>query len=430
MVITIDGPAGAGKSTVAKLVAARLNFLYVDTGAMYRALTLKAMRENADLQDVHELVNLARRTKIILRQASCGIKVFLDGKDVSSEIRDPQLTNNVFKIASIPEIRQIMVDWQREYGYKHDIVIEGRDIGTVVFPRARQKFYLDADIEIRAKRRHKELQEKGVNSNFQAVLNQIQDRDYKDKTRSCGPLKQAQDASYINTSLLDIEGVVSKILGCIPAKQKNNFYIFCRLMLFIFFKTFFFFSVTGKKNVLSDGGCVIASNHSSFLDPVVLTIATDRILNFMAKEDLFTGNRFFNWLIRSLNAFPVKRDRADVGAIRLAVEKLKRGDVLIMFPEGTRSRNGQIKDAQVGIAVVAAKAGVPVIPAFISGTDRALPVKAKIPVPFIPVKVVFGSPLWFKQNERGADARIQHQDFADKIVASIKELSREKKSCK
>ncbi len=209
MVITIDGPAGAGKSTVAKILSQRLGFLYVDTGAMYRALTLKAINEKVKIEDIDALVRLARRTKILLKADAQGnLKILLDGNDVSEKIRTPQLTQAVFKIARIPQIRQIMVKWQRQYSEMNNIVMEGRDIGTVVFPQAKKKFYLDADFKVRAQRRVKDLEKKFGRVDVRNVARQIKDRDLKDVRRSCGPLKKADDAIYIDSTDLNIEQVV------------------------------------------------------------------------------------------------------------------------------------------------------------------------------------------------------------------------------
>ncbi|MFH1061813.1 MAG: (d)CMP kinase [Candidatus Omnitrophota bacterium] len=213
MIITVDGPAGAGKSTIAKLLAEKLNFLYVDSGAMYRALTLKAENQNMDYADVASLVEMAKNTKIVLKKNQQGKTiVILDGVDVSDAVRDPVITNAVFKVARIPEIRQIMVACQREYSNNHSIVMEGRDIGTVVFPNAQRKFYLDASTEIRAKRRMNELKAKGINLDLDQVMKQIKDRDHKDQTRACGPLRMAGDAIHIDSSALDIPGVVNAML--------------------------------------------------------------------------------------------------------------------------------------------------------------------------------------------------------------------------
>jgi len=212
-VITIDGPAGAGKSTIAKALAARLDYSYLDTGAMYRALTLKALREKIGLDDEQALVELAHRTSLeLLGNTKTGLKVILDGEDVSEEIRTQEVTNSTFHIARAPKVREIMVGWQREIGGRSDVVVEGRDVGTVVFTQAKFKFYLDADFEERCQRRIKELKEKGKAVDEEQLKKDLHERDQKDLTRTVGPLKQAEDAIFVNSTNLSIEGVVDKII--------------------------------------------------------------------------------------------------------------------------------------------------------------------------------------------------------------------------
>ena len=211
-VITIDGPAGAGKSTVAKELARRLGILYLDTGAMYRALTLKAIRSGMNLEDAAGLVDLARGTRIRLENHSNGTKVLLDGEDVSEAIRSLEVTNKTFYIARTGGVREIMVGWQREIGARRSIVIEGRDVGTVVFPKASRKFYLDADFQERAHRRIKELREKGKQVDEASLKTELKERDHKDFTRAVGPLKAADDAVVIDTTRLTVNGTVEEIL--------------------------------------------------------------------------------------------------------------------------------------------------------------------------------------------------------------------------
>ncbi|MCK5581096.1 MAG: (d)CMP kinase [Candidatus Omnitrophica bacterium] len=212
-VITIDGPAGAGKSTVAKALAHRLKFSYLDTGAMYRALTLKALREDVNLESEEDLVALANKTTIDLQgDTTAGLKVFLDEQDVSEEIRTIEVTNNTFYIARAPKVREIMVEMQRAIGTKKNIVVEGRDVGTVVFPDATNKFYLDANFEERAQRRIKELEEKGKDVEAEKLKAELQDRDNKDFTRKAGPLKKADDAVVIDSTPLSIDGVVDEMM--------------------------------------------------------------------------------------------------------------------------------------------------------------------------------------------------------------------------
>ena len=218
-VVTVDGPAGAGKSTVAKTLARRLQFSYLDTGAMYRALTLKAVRTGCELSDEPALVRCANATSIELRADPVhGMRVFLDGEDVSEEIRSVAITNNTFYIARAPAVREILVGWQRKMGQTQNVVVEGRDVGTVVFPAATFKFYLDADFEERVQRRFKELIDKGVNVDADRLRAELQERDQKDLTRAVGPLRRADDAVLIDSTRLSIDGVVDEMLGFIQPR--------------------------------------------------------------------------------------------------------------------------------------------------------------------------------------------------------------------
>jgi CMP/dCMP kinase len=211
-IVAIDGPAGAGKSTMAKALAKNLGVSYLDTGAMYRSLTLKAMRNNVPLDDEDALELLAKETKIDLKPSANGLRVLLDGEDVSREIRSVDVTNKTFYVARAPKVRGVMVKWQRDMAGRRSVVAEGRDIGTVVFPAARYKFYLDADPAERAKRRYKELIDKGQAVKYEDILADVKERDEKDFTRKVGPLKKADDAMVIDSTPLTIDQVVEMMM--------------------------------------------------------------------------------------------------------------------------------------------------------------------------------------------------------------------------
>ena len=219
VVVAIDGPAGSGKSTISKLVAKRLGLLYLDTGAMYRALTLKAMAQGVDLRDEGALIRLAEKTKIKLRKRPRRpvVTVLLDGKDVTRRIRTPEVTKNIKYVARVRGVRRCMVKLQRSIGSKSGAVLEGRDTTTVVFPRAPYKFYLDADLKARAMRRYKELRSLGIKVSLRAVRADAEARDSSDKTRKAGPLRRAKDARYIDTTKMSIDEVVERVLSQIKA---------------------------------------------------------------------------------------------------------------------------------------------------------------------------------------------------------------------
>jgi len=219
VIVAIDGPAGSGKSTVSKRVAKKLSLLYLDTGAMYRALTLKVMRNNVDSEDASSIIKIACKAEINLTlQPGEDIKVFLDGEDISGAIRTPEVTEEVQYIARIPEVRERMVQMQRRIAGRSGAVVEGRDIGTVVLPDARFKFYLDATEDERAGRRFKELKEMGIDVKLNEIKSDVQKRDASDMSRKVAPLKKAEGAIYIDTTGMSIEEVVEKIISYITQK--------------------------------------------------------------------------------------------------------------------------------------------------------------------------------------------------------------------
>lgn len=209
LTIAIDGPAGAGKSTVAKKTARRLGLLYLDTGAMYRALTLKVIRDKTAHSDIEKIIEIASNCQIDF--ADGGKRTILDGEDVSEKIRTPEVDVAISDIVKIPQVRNVMVEKQRQIGKSKGIVAEGRDITTVVFPNADLKIYLTASVETRARRRYDELQAKGMDVDFDEIARQIERRDQKDRERKHGPLKIADDAIVIDSSDLSADEVVEKI---------------------------------------------------------------------------------------------------------------------------------------------------------------------------------------------------------------------------
>ncbi len=222
MIIAIDGPAGSGKSTIAKMIARELGFTYIDTGAMYRAIALKIKRLGINPDDPEAVLEVLKNTEIDLRPSEEGIKIFLDGEDVSDRIRTEEIGKIASKIARHRKVREILVQMQRELGKRaKDAVIEGRDTGTVIFPDADIKFFLTASAEVRAERRYRELKEKGLNVNYDRILREVKERDRLDKTRKESPLKPAEDAVIIDTSDKDIDQVFRQLIDIIKKRVKK-----------------------------------------------------------------------------------------------------------------------------------------------------------------------------------------------------------------
>ncbi len=220
LIIAIDGPAAVGKSTIGKLIARELGFLYIDTGAIYRAITWKVLKNNININDENVISNMVSNTYITIEEANCKslndyYHIFVDGEDVAEEIRNPRIDQNVSQIAKLPKIRKQLIYLQRILAEKGDIVMEGRDIGSVILPKADIKFYFTASEEERIKRRHKELMNKGYSIDYEKVKKQIIQRDKIDSRRKYAPLIKAKDAILIDSTEKSIEEVKDKILKII-----------------------------------------------------------------------------------------------------------------------------------------------------------------------------------------------------------------------
>jgi cytidylate kinase len=213
LVIAIDGPSGAGKSTVARILAQRLGYIYIDTGAMYRSIGWKTMKEWLDPSDEHALADLCGRTAVTIQTDNSDPRFFVDGYDVTGEIRTPEMGMMASAVSKSPAVRARLLTLQRELGKNGGVVMDGRDIGTVVFPDADLKFFLEASAEERGKRRYLELKAKSMDVDLERITQEIKDRDHQDRGRSIAPLKQADDALLIDSSLLSIDQVVSRMLS-------------------------------------------------------------------------------------------------------------------------------------------------------------------------------------------------------------------------
>ena len=354
-IVAVDGPSGTGKGTITKLVAEKFGFQYLDTGAMYRCVTLKLLNEKIDIEDIEKIEEILKDIKLELD----GDKIYLDGEDVSKRIREEDVTNQVSQVSHIPIVRTSMVELQRRMSEGKSVILDGRDIGTNVFPNAEVKIYLDASTEERAKRRFKQNQEKGIDIPFEEVKANIEFRDNNDKSSKVGALKKAEDAFYIDTTNLNIKQVERQVEKIIKKKQKQlkkieNAYVmtkengskkfmrgFVKGFLGLLYRIVYRPKVVGLENFPKDEGFIICSKHINYLDAAGIILLNKKPIRFIAKADLY---RFgvLSWLGHLFNIIPVKRDSGDINSVKLCLKALKNKEVLL-------AEKAKVKIVPVGI---------------------------------------------------------------------------------
>lgn len=413
MIITIDGPAGSGKSSVAKKIAEILKFNFFDTGAMYRAVTWYLLDKKTDLDNLSQVTKELETFVFDIKISDSNERYYLvNGKDVSEAIRLHEVTAAVSRVSAMEEVRKKVVLLQRKFGSRGDAVFEGRDMGTVVFPYAEIKFFLTANPKIRAERRYLELSEKfpelSATYDYDKILSDIIKRDEIDSTRKISPLKKAQDAIEIDTSYLLFDKVVKKMVKIIKKKIKRRliprpmflkmkpFYGLVLFLVWLYFKIFYRLKVYGIKNFIH-GPAIIASNHVSFLDPPAVAVSSLEEIHFLAKEYLFKG--FLGKIIRKLNSHPLSGKASDFSSLKKIITLLEEGDKVILFPEGGRSYDGKIGKILPGIGLLLYRTKCAIIPTYIHGAFDIWKKAEKRPKLFGKIRVVFGTPIYFSSIE-------------------------------
>ncbi|MFA5250402.1 MAG: (d)CMP kinase [Parachlamydiales bacterium] len=430
MLITIDGPAGVGKSTVAKKLAQKLAFAYFDTGAMYRSATLFLLEKGIDLEDEAAIKDALADFHFEVRLENGEKHYLVDGQEVTDKIRSLEITEKVSTVAAKGFVREELVKIQRKYARGKNAVFEGRDMGTVVFPKADLKFYLTAQGEIRAHRRADELKSKHEEVAFEQILKDLKQRDERDMTRSHSPLRCPADAFLIDTSALSIEEAVMTLYSYYQEKTARSrpyffkmkpFYAFVLLCSWLFFKFFYRLEVLGANHLIPGRG-IIASNHLSYFDPPVASVSSLEEIHFLAKKELFEIP-FFGWIIRRLNSHPLTGSGADVGTFKKIITLLKENKKVLLFPEGERSLSGKLGALQPGLGFLAYMAQSPIIPLFIEGTYQAWPRDKKWPRLFGRIRVRFGSPIDPQEFVR-LDKKTAIAQISERLEKELKDLEK------
>ena len=444
MLITIDGPAASGKSTVARAVAEAMGLDYLDSGSLYRTATLAALRAGIAPAEGPALAAFLAALKLRYRYRKGVVRLYLDGEDVSEEIRGAAVTAAVSAFSALPSLRAHLVQVQRRFAEGRDCVAEGRDMGSVVFPEAALKLFLDAPPALRARRRAGDFREQGRAVDADQVEAELARRDRLDSERSHSPLVRPADAVVLDNSRLGVAELVAEIMRLaearrpaarvapeellftgdtqdLPAARMRLHYALAWYGLRAVFGLLFGLRFRHAARARLRGPLLVASNHIGGLDPLVAGCAVPRQVNFVAKRELFRP-ALFGALVGAFGAVPIRRGTFDRACFDILRQRLEAGGVVLFFPEGTRKPVGQLGRAKFGLGLLAEESGAPVLPLFVKGTTRpgaALLRRSRL-------EVWVGRPLHIAPlAARGLSGRELLDAFGEGVMAEIAGLQRE-----
>jgi cytidylate kinase len=392
--IAIDGPGGAGKSSVAKAVASELQIIYVDTGALYRTIGMYMINSGIDLKNSQEVINHLGDFTLELKFIDGKQVILLDGVDVGDNIRTPEVSMAASAVSAIPEVRQYLLDMQRNIAENNSVIMDGRDIGTVILPNAEVKIFLTASPEARAKRRYEELIAKGVEITYEQVYEEMVQRDSNDTNRSVAPCVPAEDAIILDNSGFNPAETAAAVVKIIKDKQaekenksdeKKEKTVYMKLHRFLapFFRFVMRLHPHGLENIPAEGGILFCSNHIGALDVIAIAASTNRQISFVAKKELFSVP-LLGKLITVLGAIKIDRGGNDVGAIKASISAAENGGAVAIFPQGHRypGINPATTPKRNGAALIAYRSGCDVIPVCIQMKNGKYSLFRKIDVIF------------------------------------------------
>ena len=416
--IAIDGPGGAGKSSVARAVAKRMGIIYVDTGALYRNIGLHMLESGIDPKDDEKVVAALDTLSLELTFKEGRQIILLNGRDRGDAIRTPEASMAASAVSAIKEVRTYLLNMQRDTAKHNSVIMDGRDIGTVILPDAEVKIFLTASAEARARRRYDELVAKGVKTTYEQVYSDMVERDKNDSTRDVAPCVQAEDAILLDNSDFTPDETVERVLSIVHdyEKSKNPTYwrvykVFAPIIRFMFR-----ISAEHTENIPLTDGLVICSNHISFLDVLSIASTSKRKITYVAKKELFSIP-IIGQLIRAFGAIKIDRGGKDVGAIRASVDSAKSGSAVAIFPQGHRYPGVDPKTTPTknGAAMIAYHSGCDVLPVFIVTKNARFGLFKK-------TKVIYGKPI--KHSELGFEngGRDEYERVTALIFGRINEL--------
>lgn len=405
-VIAIDGPAGSGKSTTARHLAHRFGLLYIDTGAMYRALTLAALRAGTDLQSDPSLTALLEEARLELVPGKSETAVRWNGQDVSDAIRTPEVEAAVSLVSSHAGVRADMVRRQQEFGRRGGVVMEGRDIGSVVFPLATAKIFLSASLEARVGRRLRQFKQRGKELSPERIRADLQARDELDSEREVSPLTVSPDAVVVDSSSMNLQEqndacaracrynpTLNRSLDRDLERARVRLPWHYRLAFTVMetLGRFYGLRQVGNEGCALPRGCIVAVNHISLWDPPLVggTLHQYRV-NTLAKAELFRPapmGSFFRWL----DSIPIRRRGFDQEAFQIATNFLHAGNNLLIFPEGTRRPVGTPGPVRSGLGILVQNSLAPMQPIFIRGSYGRQPMGSTLS----PLEVSYGPVVWW-----------------------------------
>ena len=413
--IAIDGPGGAGKSSVAKELSRRLGMIYVDTGALYRNIGLFMLESGIDPKDSEKVSTSLDKLTLELQFSNGKQVVLLNGIDRGDEIRTPEASMAASAVSAIPSVRQYLLDMQRETARKNNVIMDGRDIGTVILPDAEVKIFLTASPKARAKRRYDELIAKGKDVTLKQVYDEMVERDRNDSTRDVAPCVKAKDAVLLDNSKLNQEQTVDAIIKIIRKKTRTTtaFYSICKAIFGPLFRFFLNIKATGTENVPKDKGVLFCSNHIAAVDIIAIGATCPRQITCIAKKEL-VSIPLLGGLVRALGAVKIDRSGSDVGAIKTSVGAIKDGKIVTIFPQGHRCPgvNPATTPIKHGAGLIAYHAECDVVPVSIKmkGGKYAL---------FRRTEIVYGKPISFSELGFSYGGRDEYQQATEKVFNEI-----------